>query len=161
MGRRGPPPKPTALKRLEGTYRPDRAVQHEFIPPPGAPDAPDHIEGLALATWQRVVNEMGKCPGLLTRVDFATLEGFCVQYAEAVSSSARVRAKPQIKTPFGVKTNPAAAEARKAWALARQFANDLGLSPAGRTRVSAPPPQAEKDEAKDFLFGGPKLVKPA
>ena len=43
MGQRGPSPKPTALKQLEGTYRPDRAQGEIFPDSPQSILPPDHL----------------------------------------------------------------------------------------------------------------------
>lgn len=44
MGRRGPPPKPSALKKAQGTYRPDRAALREVEPTPGVPEMPRWLD---------------------------------------------------------------------------------------------------------------------
>lgn len=155
MGKRGPPPKPTALKKLQGTFRPDRAPSNEFKPAVGAPAKPDYLDDIASAQWDRVVAQLSEHKVLAT-VDGAALEAFCVNYSAAVRFQKRADAKPMVKTPFGVKVNPACGEARKHWALVKQFGAEFGLTPSSRTRVGTKPPADKKDETADFLFGGGK-----
>lgn len=158
MGKRGPKPKPSALKKAQGTYRPDRAPKSEVKPTPGIPDCPKYLDAIARAEWNRIVPELAKLD-LLTKVDGAVLEGFCANYSAAVKFQALADKKPIVKTPFGPKTNPAVTEARKAWALCRQFGAELGLSPSARTRVEGKPKEKEEDKDEGFLFGGaPKLT---
>ncbi len=56
MGARGPAPKPTQLKILQGTYRPDRANGSEVFPDaPAHLTAPDHLsKGAALDKWSEL-----------------------------------------------------------------------------------------------------------
>lgn len=157
MGKRGPRPKPTAIKKLEGTYRKDRAPAAEMDPHKGIPARPAYLSKLAAAEWDRVVPQLAEL-GVLTLVDGGVLEGYCSNYGIAVAMQLKADKTPIVKTPFGPKTNPAVGEARKAWALARQYAAELGLSPAARTRVSAPPKPTEEDKTEAFLFGPPRLV---
>ena len=157
MGRRGPPPKPTKLKLLEGTFRKDRVAPDEFTPAPGEPECPQQVRKnpLALAQWKRVVTELVD-KNVLAKVDVAHLHGYCVAYAAAELAQARYDKKPEVKTPFGPKTNPAYSEAIKWWEKVRAFGNDLGLSPSARTRGSMQPKEEpkQKDPLAKFRLGG-------
>jgi P27 family predicted phage terminase small subunit len=159
VGRRGPKPKPTALKKREGTFRKDRAPANEFAPTPGTPKCPDYLDAIARGEWNRVVPEL-VAKNVLTIIDGAVLEGFCVAYSSAVKFQKDADKKPIVKTPFGPKVNPSEAVARKWWALARQLGAELGLTPAARTRVSMEKPKPPEDKTEAFLFGPPRLVKP-
>ena len=154
MGKRGPPPKPTALKLLDGTYRADRAAPNEFQPVPGAPECPDQVsrDPLALSHWQRVVGELVE-KGVLAKIDVAHLHGYCVAYAAAERAQARYNKKPEVKTPYGPKTNPAMAEAIKWWEKVRGFGNDMGLSASARTRVSMQPKDEDSKDDPYAEFG--------
>ncbi len=158
MARTGRPPKPTALKRLEGTIRKDRMLVDEWQPPPGAPEVPEHLDGMALSKWQFLVGEMAKS-GVLTQVDGGHLEGYCVQYARAVAADALVKKGGlTVKTPTNqLQVNPALSISRNAWHLVDVFGAKLGLSPSDRRHVSAG--RKPVDRAERFLFpvqGGKK-----
>jgi len=81
MGRRGPPPKPTALKLFAGTFRKDRAPKREPKPAQtkGFPKPPSFLGQIAKQEWRRVVPELHKL-GILTKVDRAALAAYCESY---------------------------------------------------------------------------------
>lgn len=159
MGKRGPKPKPTALKKLQGTYQPCRAAKNEIAPTPGVPPPPAHLDAIARAKWEELVPQLAEL-GVLSRMDGGTLEALCVTYSQAVKFQKSADKTQIVKTAFGPKVNPAVVQARKSWALWRQFAQEFGLSPSARTRVGAPEKAAKDgDETAKWLFedGKPKL----
>lgn len=163
MGRRGPAPKPTKLKKLEGTYRKDRDIGRELTPPPGVPEPPAWMrkkqQKLALAEWDRVVPQLAEL-GVLTGLDGGALERYCVAHSNWVKAQADVDAKGMVlKTPFGPQKNPSLKIALEERNAARQLAAELGLSPSARSRVKVPEKKADGDATGDFLFGPPQLVK--
>jgi P27 family predicted phage terminase small subunit len=171
MGKRGPPPKPTALKKAQGTYRKSRAPKNEIQPPPGDPGCPPYLDEIGRGEWNRIVPELEKL-GVLSVVDRATLEGYCSNYSLARQYQKIAEDKPIVSTPVYTKggelehiekPNPAASEARKHWALVKQFAAEFGLTPSARTRVGKPAGDGRgaaddsKDAVADFLFNPPPL----
>lgn len=159
MGRRGPPPKPSALKKLEGTFRPDRAAPREVSPPPGVPDAPEWLDEEARAEWERIVPHLAKLR-ILAEIDRGTLADYCTAHSLAVASTVEYQREGlMVDTPHGPRKHPLIKVAQEARAQARVLAQEFGLSPSSRTRISAPPKPAEGDNTEDFLFGGPRLVK--
>jgi P27 family predicted phage terminase small subunit len=157
VGKRGPPAKPSAIKKREGTYRKDRAAPNELKVPPEAPDCPKYLDNVARKMWQHVVPRLIEA-GVLAKIDTAALEGFCANYSQAVRSQKIADRQPYVDTAFGIKVHPAVGNARKAWALTRQFAAEFGLTPAARTRVSVPENDAG-DADDDFMFGGLRSVQ--
>jgi P27 family predicted phage terminase small subunit len=165
MGKRGPAPKPSALKKAQGTFRKSRAPRNEIQPTPGDPGCPPQLDAIGRSEWNRIVPELEKV-GVLSVVDSAVLEGYCANYSLARQYQAVAEAEPMIDAPvytkgggieFVTKPNPASAEARKHWSLVKQFAAEFGLTPSARTRVGSggggglKPP--ETDPAEAFLFG--------
>jgi P27 family predicted phage terminase small subunit len=157
MGKRGPPPKPTALKKLEGTFRPDRATTNEVQAPPAAPLRPK-LPRAAAEKWDEIVPLLVE-RGTLSLEDGAILEGYCRSYDMWVRYQSDAEKKPIVKTPFGPKVNPAAGEARKWETRLTAMGDRLGLNAAARSRVSAPEKPKQEDTTEDFLFGPPRLVK--
>lgn len=157
MGQRGPAPKPSALKRLEGTYRKDRAAVNEPEPTRSALVPPEWLGADALEEWNRVAPELDRL-NLSTVVDYATFLGYCMSYARALEAEQTIAVHGLlIRSLHGMAANPAVAIARTEWAQVRKFAAEFGLTPAARTRVSGTPKLDEKkDGAKLFLFGGKK-----
>lgn len=159
MGRRGPPPKPTALKRLEGTYRKDRAARNEVQVAPGVPARPEWLDAEAKREWDRVVPKLAQL-GVLTDLDGSMLADYCATHSIAVKAAKRVQREGlMLKGPFGPVRNPLIKVAQEARAQARLLAAEFGLSPASRSRVSAAEKPKEEDKSEAFLFGGPRLVK--
>lgn len=162
MGRRGPPPKPTAQKKLEGTYRKDRdpSAGGEFTPPPGVPVRPKWLDKEACAEWNRVVPLLleGK---VLTALDGGALERYCVAHSNWVKAQRDVQKNGVVMlSKFGPMTNPNVRIAKDERAAAKQLAQELGLSPSARTRVKVTAKAPEQDQDEGFLFGRPRLVKP-
>ncbi|MBA3852921.1 MAG: phage terminase small subunit P27 family [Gemmatimonas sp.] len=156
-GRRGPAPQPRALKLLKGTFRPDR---DGGMPDPEAlveiPKAPAYLSTDAKREWKRVCAELIAL-GVLTNLDLAALEGYCTAYGRAVTaerslkkSGKGIRALTML-TPQGWIARPEVAIAKAAWAEARRFAQEFGITPASRTRV--PHAKAGGDAPKKDPWG--------
>lgn len=81
MGRRGPLPKPTALKKLEGN--PGRRKLPVNEPQPSIadaiPPAPNYLPAIATAAWRFISAEL-HAVGLLTTIDEHALEQYCIAY---------------------------------------------------------------------------------
>ena len=75
MGRRGPAPLPSALKRLHGETRPSRLNDREPLPRRTAPRPPADLDPAAKAIWRRTVREMPA--GVITAVDADALACYC------------------------------------------------------------------------------------
>lgn len=127
----GPKPAPTALKQLAGNPG-KRALPVEPKPETGAPPCPDWMPPEGRQQWERVVPELDRLK-LLSKVDGAVLEAFCATYAEFVVT---VRAREPIKAAL--------------IGQMRFLAGELGLTPAARARLAAPPGQ--EDPQIDMFF---------
>jgi len=136
-GRSGRKPKPTALKELEGTARPDRANPNEPKPKPGTPSMPDYWIGPKFAEarreWRRVIRD--SAPGMLTKADRSMLELYCQLMAGARKSLERgILPRPAMITQI------------------RALASEFGLMPSSRSRMSVPAPK-EEDPFMEWLNG--------
>ena len=81
MGRRGPLPKPTALKKLEGNPGRRKLPQNEPQPRvlDKTPPPPNYLPAIAQAAWRFIAAEL-HAVGLLTTVDEHALEQYCLAY---------------------------------------------------------------------------------
>ena len=133
MGRRGPAPMPSTLKRLRGETRPSRLNYREPLPRRTAPQPPAELDPAAKRIWRRTVREMPA--GMITAVDADALACYCeavVRYRQAASLLARsaplirgARAGDLIANPLDRVT--------RGWAdQIRLFARELGLTPSAR-----------------------------
>lgn len=151
MGKRGPAPKPTNLKLLQGTARPDRAPANEPNPEPVVPNCPSWLHREAKREWRRIVPELEEL-GLLTRIDRAALSAYCQAYstwwemerdiAEHGVTQLNMRSMLESERPQ-VKIRD------RALGQMKSFLVEFGLTPASRTRVSVP--EKPVDKKNDFL----------
>lgn len=151
MGKRGPAPKPTALRLIEGNRGHQKINKEQPRPRPVTPPCPSWLSSLGKREWRRVVPEL-ESMGLLTIVDMAALAGYCESYA--VWKGAR----RQLKTEAWVYPNlqgtlcrhPLVGIADKALANMLRFASEFGFTPAARTRIQVPK-AANDDDMSEFF----------
>lgn len=139
MGKRGPAPKPTKLKKLQGTYREDRAPENEPEPPLGAPACPDWLNDLAKEEWQRIVPDLIEV-GLLTKIDRAALAGYCHAWSEWQQMEADIEEEgiDQLTGTGTTQRRPQVMVRDKAIERCYRFAKEFGLTPSSRTGISVP-----------------------
>lgn len=147
MGHRGPAPKPTQLKQLHGTYRPDRAIGREATPPPARRLAPpDWLSDLAREKWRELAPTLAN-QGLLTECDLDTLAVYCTTWVRWKDAEDALQGEGMTTTAQSgyQQVSPYYTIASKSQAELRALADRLGLSPSARTRIHVPP-QSEKEE---------------
>jgi P27 family predicted phage terminase small subunit len=151
---RGRTPKPTRLKILQGTFRPDRAQSDEMSVPIGTPSAPDVLNKTALAEWERLVPILS-ASRVLTEADRGTLASYCMAWARWVEAEKILTSKGMTTTsPKGYEMQrPEVSIASNAQKAMERLASHLGLSPAARTRVKAGPPVNKENPFA--MFGKP------
>lgn len=111
--------KPAELHKLNGTFRKDRhgdPEQQLNINDP-LPEPPDWLCSIAVREWRRIVDVMAD-NGVLRATDFAILAIYCSLFAQMVELKGRLH--PQVIVQF------------------RAAMNDLGLTPAARSKVCLP-----------------------
>lgn len=159
-GRRGPAPLPTAIKEARGTQKSTRTNKSEPKPKRGDPGIPESLrkskEGREL--WTKLVKQLDKMK-VLTIADGAALEGLCRSYLRATEADKMVEKHGLlVKTAWGtLQSNPAVSVSRSSWAEVRKFAQEFGLTPSSRSRVTEVPEeenerQNAEESAADFLF---------
>lgn len=143
---RGPAPKPTSLKLIEGNPGRRPLATAEARPQIVAPDCPDHLSEDARAEWQRITPLLLK-HFLVTELDSASLALYCQSFGrwkEAERAIAAQRAKGGdgmlVKAPSGYPIqNPYLAIANRAMEDCHKYLQQFGLSPSSRTRIQASP----------------------
>lgn len=113
---------------------------------------------VASAKWDELI------PILVSRStlaieDGAVLEAFCRTYATWARYQAIAERAALIKTPYGPRVNPAAAESRRWETRLTQLGDRMGLNASSRSRVSAGEGgggggigEAPKGSAEEFFF---------
>jgi P27 family predicted phage terminase small subunit len=135
MGKRGPKPTPTRLKKLAGITRADRLNEHEPEPPSGLPEAPTHLDKLALEEWHRIVPLLDEM-GVLTRIDGAALSVYCDAHSRWLRARAElVKHGMLVKTKAGFKLNPAVSVINASLRTMQRCLAEFGCTPSSRSTL--------------------------
>lgn len=136
----GRPPKPTALKIVQGN--PGKRALNTSEPQPRreTPTCPAWLSVEAKREWRKMTPELERL-GLLTVIDGAALAGYCQAYARWKQAEALLdREGLVITTQSGYsQPHPAVAIAQKSLALVRAFCSEFGLTPAARSSLHVAP----------------------
>ena len=136
----GPPKKPTALKLVEDTYRKDRVAKNEPKPKCAMPQPPKNFNAVAKEEWDRIVKELYD-NGLMTNLDRAALVAYCEFWAHYVDASEKLKRRNMVSTTAAgnLVENPYFSIKKRCAELMHKFLVEFGMTPASRTRISAPP----------------------
>jgi P27 family predicted phage terminase small subunit len=157
----GPPPIPTALRRLQGNPGKRPLNDREPCPTVQAPTCPKWLSKAAKAEWRRIVPELLSL-GLVTELDRAALAAYCVAVAELEWATAELEKAGRIVTVAVYNRNgevsghvqkphPAVRLQRDAFARVKAFLAEFGLTPSSRSRLKTPQPEPEADPMTDIL----------
>lgn len=129
----GPMKKPTALKKLQGTYRPDRAPENEPIPlPQDDLSPPDYVIGKeAIECWNDLAPKL-HAAGLFTEIDGLMLGQYCMAF------QTWKRVGRQIANEEIPPNSPGVWQYNKSVETMMKIAPHFGLSPATRAKISVP-----------------------
>jgi P27 family predicted phage terminase small subunit len=134
MGKRGPAPRPTALKVLSGD-RPDRVNRAEPQVPAGEIEAPPWLGGQARDEWDRLAPVLIRM-GVLTVIDVDSLGVYCEALAHYQQAARLVdQSAVLIGGQRGLVKNPAMQVIRDQAAIIRAFAREFGLTPSARSEM--------------------------
>lgn len=136
MGSRGPTPRPAALKKLQGTFRPDRDEETGAGLPDNMPRCPTFLSDTARAEWRRLASQLHEA-GILKNVDRAALAAFCDSYGRFADLTAALVNEPlTFTTQTGYQSpNPKVKMAATAKSDMLKWASQLGLTPSARGRI--------------------------
>ena len=138
MGRRGPAPKPTALRLVDGSRR--RRDHDEPVPAPALPVCPEGYGEAVAAVFDRIVTElvvMGTAAAA-DRDSLACLAAAVVNHRRA--SELLAGTQVIVRGARGdIVRNPALAVQRDSAVLIRAFAQEFGLTPSARVGVTVRP----------------------
>ena len=150
MAGRGPAPKPTQLKILQGNPGHQKINRGEPKPRPVAPKCPSWLDPEAKREWRRVAPVLERL-GLLTEADGAAMAGYCASYSLWKRSRAVVDSLGlTYETETGyIRQRPEVAIAGAALAEVRAFCQQFGLTPSARARMTLPE-MPDDDEDSPF-----------
>ena len=148
MGKRGPRPKPTALRVLEGNKGKRGYSQFEPAPPPDMPTCPEYLNTYARQEWERVAETLYAI-GTLALIDQTMLAAYCIAYSRWRHAEEDLERMAQgdnsthaaiIRTKQGnLIQNPMVGVANTARREMQRLAAEFGLSPSARTQIEANP----------------------
>jgi P27 family predicted phage terminase small subunit len=164
VGKRGPIPKPTAIKRLEGNPGKRRLPDDEPTPASlaAAPEPPDWLGPVAKQAWRAVARELAAA-SMLHTLDLSILELFAVTYGHWREMIAALPSAGHTKTFYddngNEKYSQATAEATQATKYGEQLnklARVLGVGPANRVGLGiVVQATAAEDPIAQMLAGSP------
>lgn len=136
MGRRGPAPRPTALKLIEGE-RESRINREEPLAREEPPEAPEELAPEVREVWDYTLAEL-TVMGLAKAADRDALVCFCEAVVNHRKASALLARSPVlVKGLHGnLVRNPALAVQRDSAQLIRAFAQEFGLTPSARSGIA-------------------------
>lgn len=164
---RGRKPTPNKLKKLAGNPG-KRDIKDSVAATASAPRCPVTFRGEAKREWKRISSALYEL-GLLSEIDHAALEAYCVEYERWCEAERQVRElglmclppeKPNAETLFG-KTgphvsqlvwNPYLAIASKSMERMLKLLAEFGMTPSSRARLSGSKPE-QSDGSEAFFFG--------
>ena len=162
MGRRGPPPKPDQIKRLEGNAgnRPLKGTAD--APGVEVPETPAAVmeDPFALELWREQTRELKRLR-LIAKINAPVLTAMCMHYARWRRAEIKVKEQGEvIETDNGyLVQNPWLAVSNKAHEQFLRAAQEFGMTPASYSRVVAqtggqlplPLGDPEENEFDEFL----------
>ena len=142
----GPPPKPTALKILQGNPGKRPLNKKEPKPKNEIPTCQPHLCRHGKIEWKRITKELSIL-GLITRIDRAALSGYCTAWGNYVESSIGIQKTGYlVKSKTGVfRINPLVMIQTRALDQMKGFLVEFGMSPASRSRISISEPPEESN----------------
>ena len=149
-------PKPQALKKIQGTYRPDRDSGIDNSLSDKKPTCPSWLDTKAKSEWRRMSKELYDA-GLLKYIDRAALAAYCQAWGRWQAAEELVNEKGLlIKTTNGnIIQSPAVGIANVAMRDMMKVLKEFGMTPASRSRLTVDKPEKEEDLVGELF----KIVK--
>jgi len=156
-GRRGPAPKPTAIRLVRGNPGKHQITGREPRPKAGVPRAPEWLPDDARPIWRRLSDQL-KDMGVLTLAESDAMAGYCTTFLQWRRASEFLD-KHGMTYPLrdgGGRVKclvafPEVAIARNALLLLKAYQQEFGMTPAARTRIQLERADAPQDEATEII----------
>ena len=148
----GRKPKPSQLKLLEGNPGHRPINEREPMPPKKALACPKDLSREGKKEWRRLCKELEQS-GVLTSWDMRIFEQYCDAYAKWKEATVFLNERGLFYiTPSGYPQQfPQVAIAQKYSVLMHKYAQELGLTPAARSRLIAEKEGMTGDEMEALL----------
>lgn len=151
MGLRGPRPKPTVIRLLEGNPSCRPINKREPHPPGGAPRCPAWLDQVGRSEWRRIMPVLDRM-GLLTVVDRTALAFYCDAYSQFLAARKTLKAEGMsYKTESGyIVQRPEVSIYHRLHQIVRNWTHEFGLTPSARGRMTAGEVE-ERDDLEALL----------
>lgn len=143
MGKRGPKPTPTAILKLNGSWRANTRPGEPVAT--GRAECPEWIGANARAVWEHIAPQLERM-GTLAQIDENALTRYCVlfaRWAEAERTLDEKGSTYDLLTEEGeircVQQRPEVAIAHKLAATLTKIEAEFGMTPAARSGIHLPP----------------------
>ncbi len=157
MSTRGPKPKPTAMKKMQGNPGHRPLGGGELKPKTVVKRPRDLGKGLARKFWDEHAGELERLQ-VLTGVDSAAFRLMAEHYAIAVQAVGLLKEEGlTIEGGDGKKKNPLAQVFKDNSLAFKSFATEFGMTPSARVRLRLPE-EAEQLSLADQLFNAVTVV---
>ena len=157
MGKRGPAPKPTALKVLQGNpgKRPLNDKEPEYEKSDELLKPPPYLSTHAKKEWKRIA-PMLLNNGLLTNVDISALGAYCQAYNRWIEAEKAIRTYGMtcVTDKGNIIQRPEVGIANTAMRDMLKYAKEFGLTPSSRTNLKAEKVEEQEDPFMTFMRGG-------
>ena len=156
MGKRGPAPKPTNLKLLQGN--PGKRKLNEDEPKYECSDEiinpPPFLSRYAKKEWKRIIPLLKK-NGIISDVDVNTLAAYCQSYHRWIEAEKAVRTYglTTVTDKGNIIQRPEVGIANKAMEAMVKYAKEFGLTPSSRTNLHIKTPDEVDDPLVEFMKG--------
>jgi len=147
MGLRGPAPKPTALRILEGNPSRRPLPKREPRPERGAPRCPAWLDSTGRAEWRRVVPLLDRL-GLLTKIDRTALAMYCDAYSQFLAASNTIKQHGfsyRLESGY-IQQRPEVSIYHKLHTIIKGWCREFGLTVSARGQL-----MVEQDDTGDDL----------
>lgn len=154
MGKRGPKPKPTALKLLHGDFivHPERMNHNEPVLDVAQPEIPDSLGDYGRAEWGRITKEMTEL-GVISRIERSAIEKYCIAWEKERECEDEVKKEGRfLKFDNGmIREHPASKAAREYANQCFRALVEFGMTPSSRSRLHVKKKDAvDTDEQRMF-----------
>jgi P27 family predicted phage terminase small subunit len=142
----GPPPKPTALKRLAGNPGKRPLNENEPQPERVIPAMPRGLPRRARQFWKAHADKLNRL-GILTELDGPAFTMMAIHYDTAWQSLEAIKVEGLVIADENgaLRKNPLLQVMRENSAAFLRYAAHFGLTPSARSRLSMPEPPSEDD----------------
>ena len=159
MAKRGPKPKPTALKVLAGNPGHRPLPQNEPKPDLGLPQCPTRFKGTARTTWNSIAKQLDAC-GVSTKLDGVGFEMLVTLYMQFVQASKEVGRTGPVWIEAGRQGDPSLQFTKSPhWIVQMKSGQQLlallreyGMTPSARATIKTAVPMASQQDPASRYF---------